>query len=78
MIDQRANEIKRVNFYKFHNPPAKKENIMKHKEARVFRTAVSQRVKNVWVNLKINIIILYQHNNLKPWVREDKNTIFLC
>ena len=47
LIDQKANELKRVNFYQFHNPLVKRENIMKDKEARDFRRAVSQRANNV-------------------------------
>ena len=67
---------KSVNFYQFHNLLVKRENIMKHKEARDFRRAVSQRANNVWVNLEINRMIRFQHNNLKSWVREDKNVMF--
>ena len=47
LIDQKANELKRVNFYQFYNPLVKRENIMKDKEARDFRRAVSQKAHNV-------------------------------
>ena len=71
LIDQKANELKRVNFYQFHNPLVERKNIMEDKEARDFRRAVSQRALNVWVNLEINRMVRFQHNNLKSWVRQD-------
>ena len=43
LIDLKANELRHANFYKFHNLPIKKENIMKHKEDRDFRNAVRER-----------------------------------
>ena len=76
LIDQKTNELKCVNFYQFHNPLVKRKNIMEDKETRDFRRAVSQRAHNVWVNLEINRMIRFHHNNLKSWVREDKNVMF--
>ena len=29
-----------------------------------------------WINHEIIRIIMYQHSNLKVWVREDKNVMF--
>ena len=49
---------------------------MKHKEARDFRRVVSQKANNVWVNFETNRMIMYQHNNLKPLVIEDKSVMF--
>ena len=72
LIDLSADELKRPNFYNQSILP-KKYNIMEGKEARDFRRAVSQRAHNVWVNLEINRMIRFQHNNLKTWVREDKD-----
>lgn len=70
LIDKNANELKHVNFYKFHNPPIKEENIMKHKEARDSGDTVKQ------INHEINRIMMYQHSNLKVLVREDKIVMF--
>ena len=72
LIGPKADELKHVNFYN-HSHLVKRNNIMEEKEARDFRKTVCQRAHNVWVNLEINRMIRFQHNNLKTWVREDKD-----
>ena len=57
-MDPKGNELKHVSFYKFHNPPIQEENVMKHKETKAFRDAVRQRVRNPWISVEINRMIM--------------------
>ena len=51
LVDKIPDELRRVNFYKFHNPAIKKKNNSMGREAEEFAMTVKERSRNLWINL---------------------------
>ena len=59
LINSTANKLKRVNFYIFHYPPFKEENIINNKKVEFLEILWGREQMNVWIDLKIHRIIMY-------------------
>ena len=76
LIDAYTDELRRGSMYKYNYPDIKEKNIMRHKEARDFRNAMSIYARNSWINPEINKMTRYQYSDMKVWIREDRNAMF--